>query len=72
MVRELASLSSIINHGRRARGIHANNPVALVRKATQPTRQASYVDAVPVVILALESAMPRSELLALRSWEIDH
>jgi hypothetical protein len=29
-------LSSIINHGRREWGIHANNPVALVRKPTQP------------------------------------
>ena len=36
VVRELAYLSSIINHGRREWGIHANNPVALVRKPTQP------------------------------------
>jgi integrase len=36
VVRELAYLSSIINHERREWGIHANNPVALVRKPTQP------------------------------------
>lgn len=36
VVRELAYLSSIINHGRREWGIHANNPVALVRKPAQP------------------------------------
>ena len=35
VVRELAYFSSIINHGRRERSIHANNPVALVRKPTQ-------------------------------------
>jgi integrase len=35
VVRELAYFSSIINHGRREWGIHANNPVALVRKPTQ-------------------------------------
>jgi integrase len=35
VIRELAYFSSIINHGRREWGIHANNPVALVRKPTQ-------------------------------------
>ena len=88
VVRELAYLSSIINHGRREWGIHANNPVALVRKPTQPKgrervlslteRERLIVELQPtgrrntwmpsVVILALETAMRRSELLALR-WE---
>jgi integrase len=88
VVRELAYLSSIINHGRREWGIHANNPVALVRKPTQPKgrervlslaeRERLLVELQPtgrrntwmpsVVILALETAMRRSELLALR-WE---
>jgi integrase len=88
VIRELAYFSSIINHGRREWGIHANNPVALVRKPTQPKgsdrvlspaeRDKLLIELQPtgrrnvwmpsVVILALETAMRRSELLALR-WE---
>jgi integrase len=91
VVRELAYLSSIINHGRREWGIHANNPVALVRKPTQPKgrervlslaeRERLLVELQPsgkrntrmpsVVILALETAMRRSELLALRWGDIN-
>jgi len=91
VVRELAYLSSIINHGRREWGIHANNPVALVRKPTQPKgrervlslaeRERLLVELQPtgrrntwmpsVVILALETAMRRSELLALRWGNIN-
>ena len=91
VVRELAYLSSIINHGRREWGIHANNPVALVRKPTQPKgrdrvltsteRDCLLAELQPtgrrnvwmlsVVILALETAMRRSELLALRWRDIN-
>jgi integrase len=91
VVRELAYLSSIINHGRREWGIHANNPVALVRKPTQPKgrervltseeRERLLVELQPtgrrnrwmlfVVILALETAMRRSELLSLRWGDIN-
>jgi integrase len=91
VVRELAYLSSIINHGRREWGIHANNPVALVRKPTQPKgrervlslaeRERLLAELQPtgrrntwmptLVILALETAMRRSELLALRWGDIN-
>ena len=94
VVRELAYLSSIINHGRREWGIHASNPVALVRKPTQPKgrervlslaeRERLLLELQPtgrrntwmpfIVILALETAMRRGELLAL-CWadiNLDH
>jgi len=91
VVRELAYLSSIINHGRREWGIHANNPVALVRKPTQQKgrervlslveRERLLVELQPtgrrntwmptIVILALKTAMRRSELLALRWGNIN-
>ena len=91
VVRELAYLSSIINHGRREWGIHANNPVALVRKPTQPKgRQRVLTSAererllaelqptgrrnvwmLSVALLALETGMRRSELLALRWGDIN-
>lgn len=91
VVRELAYLSSIINHGRREWGIHANNPVALVRKPTQPKgrervltsaeRERLLAELQPtgrrnvwmrsVVVLALETGMRRSELLALRWGDIN-
>ena len=91
VVRELAYLSSIINHGRREWGIHASNPVALVRKPTQPKgrervltsaeRERLLVELQPtgrrnvwmlsVVVLALETGMRRSELLALRWGDIN-
>ena len=91
VVRELAYLSSIINHGRREWGIHANNPVALVRKPTQPKgRQRVLTSAererllaelqptgrrnvwmLSVALLALETGMRRSELLALRWRDIN-
>lgn len=88
VIRELAYLSSIINHARREWGINTTNPVPLVRKPTSPAgrtrklsddekskllqalepkgRQNSWTK--PVVVLALETAMRRSELLGLR-WE---
>ena len=91
VVRELAYLSSIINHGRREWGIHANNPVALVRKPTQPKgrervltsaeRERLLAELQPtgrrnvwmlsVALLALETGMRRSELLALRWGDIN-
>lgn len=91
VVRELAYLSSIINHGRREWGIYANNPVALVRKPTQPKgrervltsveRERLLVELRPtgrrnvwmlsVTVLALETGMRRSELLALRWGDIN-
>lgn len=91
VVRELAYLSSIINHGRREWGINANNPVALVRKPTQPKGRERVLTSaerdrllaelqptgrrnvwmLSVVVLALETAMRRSELLALRWGDIN-
>ena len=85
VIRELAYLSSIINHARREWGIHTSNPVTLVRRPTQPKgrdRIASpdelerlLIELRPsmsrnpwmqaVVVLAVETAMRRSELLAL-------
>ena len=91
VVRELAYLSSIINHGRREWGINANNPVALVRKPTQPKGRERVLTSaervrllaelqptgrrnvwmLSVVVLALETGMRRSELLALRWGDIN-
>jgi integrase len=91
VVRELAYLSSIINHGRREWGIHANNPVALVRKPTQPKGRERVLTSaererlllelqptgrrnvwmLPVVVLALETGMRRSELLVLGWGDIN-
>jgi integrase len=88
VIRELAYLSSIINHARREWGINTTNPVQHVRKPSSPpgrTRKLSedekskLIQALepkgrqniwtkPIVVLALETAMRRSELLALR-WE---
>ena len=88
VIRELAYLSSIINHARREWGINTPNPVQNIRKPTSPagrTRKLSddekskllqalepkgrqNIWTKPVVVLALETAMRRSELLALR-WE---
>jgi len=88
VIRELAYLSSIINHARREWGINIQNPVQHVRKPAAPvgrSRKLSSEEAIklfkalepsgrqniwtlPVVQLALETAMRRSELLGLR-WE---
>jgi integrase len=88
VIRELAYLSSIINHARREWGINIQNPVQHVRKPAAPagrSRKLSSEEAVklfkvlepsgrqniwtlPVVRLALETAMRRSEILGLR-WE---
>lgn len=88
VIRELAYLSSIINHARREWGITTPNPVQHVRKPSSPAgrtrklsgdERSSLLAALepkgrqniwtrPVVVLALETAMRRSELLSLR-WE---
>ena len=88
VIRELAYLSSIINHARREWGINIQNPTQHVRKPASPagrTRKLSNDEAIkllkaleptgrkniwvlPVVRLALETAMRRSEILGLR-WE---
>lgn len=88
VVRDLAMLSSLINHSRREWSIAITNPVALIRKpnpgsgrtrvleaaeegrlldSLQPEGRRSHWIA-PLVIVALETAMRRGELLALR-WE---
>jgi len=91
VIRELAYLSSVINHARREWGIHMQNPLADVRKPASPPgrnriltteeqakllcavkprgRQSRWVE--PIVILALETAMRRGELLALEWRDID-
>lgn len=88
VIRELAYLSSIINHARREWGINVPNPVQHVRKPISPAGRTRKLSAdekskllvalqptgrqniwtKPVVVLALETAMRRSEMLGLR-WE---
>jgi integrase len=90
-VRELAYLSSIINHSRREWGIHTKNPVSLTRKPTQPQgrygvlasakRERLFVELQPtgrlnvwvlsVLVVALETEMGSSGLLALRWGDIN-
>lgn len=91
VIRELACISSIINHARREWGISMTNPVSLVRKPSSPrgrervvnddelARLIAVLEPVgkrsiwmkPLVLLALETAMRRGELLALRWCDID-
>lgn len=88
VLRDLAMLSSVINHSRKEWGIAIPNPVSLIRKPTMPQgrdrfltqdeeqrllkalepvgRRSPYMK--PLVILALESAMRRGELLGLK-WK---
>jgi len=91
VIRELAFISSIINHARKELGINIANPVALVRKPVvpkgrdrllgneelqavldqlEPVRHRS-IWMKPLVLLALETAMRRGELLAL-NWKDVH
>ncbi len=90
VIRELASISAIINHSRREWGVNIPNPVELVRKPKAPRgRNRILSDAeisrikeelrptgrrsiwmLPVFELALETAMRRGELLALRWADI--
>ena len=88
VIREIACISSIINHARKEWGISMVNPVPLVRKPSVPKGRERLINekelasllAVlepvgkrsiwmkPLVLLALETAMRRGELLDLR-WE---
>lgn len=89
VIRELAYLSSIINHARREWAVHISNPVALVRKPPAPqgrdrvlsqSEQDALLEALrpvgrlnpwmlPLVVVALETAMRRGELLSLE-WKL--
>lgn len=86
VIRDLAAMSSIINHARREWGIVIQNPVEMIRKPTMPPgrdRVLSDAEEVrllhaleptgrrnpilqPLVIVAIETAMRRGELLSLR------
>ncbi|ENO87846.1 MULTISPECIES: site-specific integrase [Thauera] len=88
VLRDLALISSVLNHARREWGLPVENAVQAIRKPRQPQgrervlshdEEASLLTASapvgrrspwlqPIIILALETAMRRGELLALR-WE---
>lgn len=91
VIRDLAVMSSIINHARREWGIVIQNPVEMIRKPTMPPgrdRVLSPAEEIrllyelaptgrrnpimqPLVIVAIETAMRRGEILSLR-WENVH
>lgn len=91
VIRDLAVLSSIINHARREWGFAIQNPVEMIRKPTMPpgrdrvlseAEEARLLQELaptgrrnpimqPLVIVAIETAMRRGELLNLR-WEHVH
>ncbi|MBI4693129.1 MAG: site-specific integrase [Gammaproteobacteria bacterium] len=91
IIRDLAMLSSAINHARKEWGVMVVNPVALVRKPATPQGRDRVLDDEeetrlvaalapqgrrniymrPLAIVALESAMRRGELLALRWQDVD-
>ena len=91
VIRELASISAIVNHSRREWGINTPNPVELVRKPKAPRgRNRILTDAeisrikeelrptgrrsiwmLPAFELALQTAMRRGELLALRWADVN-
>lgn len=86
VIRDLAVMSSIINHARREWGIVIQNPVEIIRKpAMPPGRDRVLTEAEeallmhelaptgrrnpimqPLVIVAIETAMRRGEILSLR------
>lgn len=91
VIRELAYLSSIINHARREWGLQMQNPIELVRKPATPQgrerilspqehadllvalkpsgRRSAWM--LPLVTIALATAMRRGELLALQWKHVD-
>jgi len=91
VIRDLAVLSSIINHARREWGIVIHNPVEMIRKPTMPpgrdrvlseseeTRLLAELAPTgrrnplmqPLVVVAIETAMRRSEILSMR-WADVH
>ena len=91
VIRDLAALSSIINHARREWGFVLPNPVQMIRKPTMPPgrdrvlsfeEEGLLLEALTpinrrnplmqkIVILAIESAMRRGELLSLAWQHID-
>jgi integrase len=94
VVRDLAALSSIINHARREWSFPIQNPIEMIRKPNMPPgrdRVLSQADEItllaellptgrrnplmsPLVVIAIETAMRRGEILRLR-WEhvdLDH
>jgi len=88
VIRELAYLSSIINHARREWGLTTPNPCLLVKKPQMPAGRNRIIDLAEesrlineskpingrnawlmlVIIIALETAMRRGEILSLK-WE---
>jgi integrase len=62
VIRELAYLSSIINHARREWGINVPNPVQMVRKPSSPPARARVLsdDEVSILLHALEPTGRRS------------
>ena len=91
VIRDLAVLSSIINHARNEWGFAIQNPVEMIRKPTMPPGRDRVLSAAeeevlmaelmprgrrnplmyPIVVIALETAMRRGEILRLR-WEHVH
>lgn len=91
VIRDLAVMSSIINHARREWGIIIQNPVEMIRKPTMPPGRDRVLSEAeearllhelsptgrrntimqPLVIVAIETAMRRGELLSLR-WNHVH
>lgn len=91
VIRDLAVLSSIINHARREWGFALQNPVEMIRKPTMPPGRDRVLSPSeetrllhelaptgrrnpimqPLVIVAIETAMRRGELLSLQ-WEHVH
>lgn len=85
VIRDLAAISSIINHARREWGIAIQNPVEMIRKPTMPPGRDRVLSSVeeacllaelnptgrrnplmqPLVIVAIETAMRRGEILSL-------
>jgi len=91
VIRDLAAMSSIINHARREWGIAIQNPVAMIRKPTMPPGRDRVLSEAeesillhelmptgrrnpimqPLVIVAIETAMRRGELLSM-TWKHVH